>query len=302
MTKPSTKPSTRLSALLLLLCFALPAARAEEVDTYAWPAPDSRIVSQGYIPRTHEAIDIAGRPGDSVVASRDGTVVYALTGCKNQDGLETGIRCSARTGCSKRSMDNYPLDGFCNYGFGNGVVLRHSDGAYTVYAHLSHIDPSLRRGKRVEQGLQLGGMGTTGRSTGVHLHFSVTAPSSPGFTKNRLDPAEVFPSFVYVATTDATQITAYSARLEGVFSFLGPMPEQVGILLGESPTALAPYPEYVDTEFPNLTYMKMVYDVDGIGGGPLRPGASYFWQCYAVQNGRMELGEVNRFTTLEDDR
>jgi len=294
------KRSIRPSALFLLFLFALPAAHAEEAGAYLWPAPHSRIVSQGYAPRAHEAIDIAGRLGDSIVASGSGTVIYALTGCKNTDGLQTGIRCGTRAGCSKRSVANHPLDGFCNYGFGNGVVLRHSDGAYTVYAHFSYVDPSLRRGRRVEQGLYLGDMGTSGRSAGVHLHFSVTAPRSPGFTKNRLDPAEVFPPFVYVATAGATEITAHSARLEGVFSFLGPVPEQVGILMGESPSLLALSPEYLDTEFPDLTYMKMVYDVDNIGGWPLRPGATYFWQCYAIQNGRMELGEIKRFTTLED--
>ena len=296
------KTLSRLSILLIAL-FALPAAHAayvEQAVEYAWPAPSVHIVSQGYIPRTHRAIDIAGKLGDAIVAARDGTVIYALTGCENVNGLETGILCGARTGCSKKSRENHPLEGFCNYGFGNGVVLRHGDGAYTVYAHLCYVEPSLRRGSRVAQGQYLGDMGSSGRSTGVHLHFSVTEPGSPGFTKNRLNPAEVFTPFVYVATTEALEITARSARLEGVFSFLGPPPERIGIFLGESESELVWSGEYFDVDFPDLTYMKMFYDVDHIDGRPLQPNSTYYWRCYAIQNGRVEFGEVRSFTTLED--
>ncbi|MDA9429147.1 Membrane protein [Enterococcus mundtii 1A] len=53
--------------------------------------------------------------------------------------------------------------------YGNYVVLRHSDGIYTGYAHLSRVDVSA--GQKVSQGQQLGLMGTTGPSTGEHLHF-----------------------------------------------------------------------------------------------------------------------------------
>jgi len=289
-----------IAAVLFCLLLLSPIAFAEEAHEYLWPVPHSRIVTQGYTPRTNGAIDILGQLGDSIVASKDGTLVYALTGCNNVDGLETGIRCARRTGCSKRSRENYPLDGFCNYGFGNGVVLRHSDGAYTVYAHFVHVEPSLRRGKRVVQGQHLGEMGSSGRSTAVHLHFSVTAPKSSGFTKNRLDPAQVFGSFAYVATTDAVDITAYRVRLEGLFSFLGPVPERVGILLGESESAMAISTEYFDVELPGRTYMKMYYDVDNIEGWPLLPGATYYWQCYVIQEGKMGLGEVRSFTMLEE--
>ena len=285
---------------MFCLLFLFSAALAEEAADHLWPAPSSRIITQGYARRAHPAIDILGQLGDSVVASRDGTVIYALTGCKNVDGLHTGRRCTQRTGCSKRSRENHPLDGFCNYGFGNGVVLRHSDGAYTAYAHFSQLEPALRRGSRVAQGQRLGEMGSSGRSTGVHLHFSVTAPKSPGFTQNRLDPAEALAPFVYVATTRAAQITSYRARLEGAFSFLGPVPERVGIFLGESESALEMSTEYFDVDFPDLTYMTMYYDVDNIEGLPLEPGVTYYWQCYAIQSGQMELGEVKRFTMEKD--
>ncbi|MFF9058942.1 M23 family metallopeptidase [Streptomyces sp. NPDC014882] len=59
----------------------------------------------------------------------------------------------------------------CGDGFGNQVVVRHPDGYFTQYAHLSRID--VRRGGRVAAGQRLGLAGATGNVTGPHLHFEV---------------------------------------------------------------------------------------------------------------------------------
>jgi murein DD-endopeptidase MepM/ murein hydrolase activator NlpD len=55
--------------------------------------------------------------------------------------------------------------------YGNLVVIRHADGLETRYAHLSRVD--VKVGDEVPQGAQIGAVGTTGRSTGPHLHFEV---------------------------------------------------------------------------------------------------------------------------------
>jgi murein DD-endopeptidase MepM/ murein hydrolase activator NlpD len=64
-----------------------------------------------------------------------------------------------------------------NGGYGNYVVIRHPNGAQTLYAHLSRSDVGV--GSYVTQGQVIGAMGNTGRSTGPHLHFEVRGASNP---------------------------------------------------------------------------------------------------------------------------
>jgi murein DD-endopeptidase MepM/ murein hydrolase activator NlpD len=54
-------------------------------------------------------------------------------------------------------------------GFGNVVMVKHSNGNMTVYAHLSRIN--VQRGQNVAQGQNIGLVGATGWATGPHLHF-----------------------------------------------------------------------------------------------------------------------------------
>lgn len=88
--------------------------------------------------RTHKGIDIAGTLGTPVYAARAGTVITA------------------------QYKDN---------GYGNMVEIDHGDGLVTLYAHLNSIECQV--GDEVIPGLLIGTMGSTGRSTGVHLHFEV---------------------------------------------------------------------------------------------------------------------------------
>jgi murein DD-endopeptidase MepM/ murein hydrolase activator NlpD len=61
--------------------------------------------------------------------------------------------------------------GWNNWGYGYRVVIDHGNGYSTTYNHLSVI--SVRSGQVVGKGQQVGLMGSTGRSTGPHLHFEI---------------------------------------------------------------------------------------------------------------------------------
>ncbi|MDO7285907.1 lysozyme family protein [Shouchella clausii] len=71
-------------------------------------------------------------------------------------------------------------------GYGNTVILKHSDNLYTLYAHMSSL--SVSGGQQVSQSQQIGICGSTGNSTGPHLHFEV----SPQPLRNQVDPYPYF--------------------------------------------------------------------------------------------------------------
>ncbi|MCH9780998.1 MAG: M23 family metallopeptidase, partial [Alphaproteobacteria bacterium] len=60
-----------------------------------------------------------------------------------------------------------------NGGYGNYILLRHNSEYRTAYAHLHRFAPGMRKGVRVKQGQTIGYVGSTGRSTGPHLHYEV---------------------------------------------------------------------------------------------------------------------------------
>ncbi|MFH1601452.1 MAG: M23 family metallopeptidase [Candidatus Shapirobacteria bacterium] len=103
--------------------------------TFVWPT--SGRITQNFV-WYHPGTDIANKSGPVVVAADAGQVVSVI---------------------------------YARYDYGNHVVLDHGNGYRTLYAHLSSI--SVSAGQTVSQGQQIGIMGSTGRSTGVHLHFEV---------------------------------------------------------------------------------------------------------------------------------
>ena len=107
--------------------------------TFAWPTIGGYVSSQkGYRwGRKHEGIDIA-RPSNYTIAASDNGIV---------------------TTAGRHAT------------YGKYIVVDHNNGFETLYAHLSKINVSV--GQVVEQGSTIGIMGSTGRSTGTHLHFEV---------------------------------------------------------------------------------------------------------------------------------
>jgi murein DD-endopeptidase MepM/ murein hydrolase activator NlpD len=81
-----------------------------------------------------------------------------------------GVDYAAPTGTPVRTVGDGTVDfaGWQN-GYGNVVEIKHTNERSTLHAHLSRID--VRKGQRVEQGMRIGAVGSTGWSTGPHLHF-----------------------------------------------------------------------------------------------------------------------------------
>lgn len=116
-------------------------------ERWADPIRDARLTSRfgpridpinGHRGKMHRGIDFAAPMGTPVLATASGTVVLA---------------------------------GWCSRGTGNCVVIDHGDGWKSQYFHLSRVD--VAAGAQVGQGQRVGALGSTGRSTGPHLHFQI---------------------------------------------------------------------------------------------------------------------------------
>lgn len=105
---------------------------------FVWPTTDHTISGYAYDGGVHPAIDIGGQIGNSVFATDSGVVVYA---------------------------------GWSDYGYGNLIAIDHGNGWQSAYAHLSAIGVSC--GQSVYQGGYIGALGSTGNSSGPHLHFEL---------------------------------------------------------------------------------------------------------------------------------
>lgn len=83
-----------------------------------------------------------------------------------------GIDFAAPVGTPIRAAGDGVIDfAGAQGGYGNVIVVQHGSVYSTAYAHMSRIAPGMRRGSRVSQGEVIGYVGTTGWSTGPHLHY-----------------------------------------------------------------------------------------------------------------------------------
>ena len=115
-----------------------PLSKPRQGPKYQWPTKG--VFTSGYgwrWGRMHKGIDIANNTGTSIHAARDGEVTYA---------------------------------GWMG-AYGYLVEIAHEDGESTRYAHNSRL--MVRKGQQVRQGTRIALMGSTGRSTGPHLHFEI---------------------------------------------------------------------------------------------------------------------------------
>ena len=111
---------------------------------FIWPSNNHTLSGFDYSPSTnHWGIDIAGNEGEAVYSTDAGVIVYA---------------------------------GWNNYGYGNMIMVDHGNNFQSLYAHLSAINVIC--GQSVGQGDVIGAIGSTGHSSGSHLHFEIRSLSS----------------------------------------------------------------------------------------------------------------------------
>lgn len=114
------------------------------------------------------------------ISSSYGSRVHPITGRRTfHDGVD--IAASHGSGVYAYS-DGRVIEARYNGGYGNNIVIDHGNGLKTRYAHLSRI--SVRAGQKVQTGQRIGSVGSTGVSTGAHLHFEVI---KNGQTRNPLN-------------------------------------------------------------------------------------------------------------------
>lgn len=125
---------------------------------------------------SHGAIDInPGEGANIIIAAKDGKILRV------EDTASSG-------------------------GYGNSVVIEHSDGYYTRYSHMSSIEPTITEGLEVKKGQALGIMGTTGKSTGVHLDFTIYQGGTSH--SNRIDPLDFYVTEPEYGSIDPNTITS----------------------------------------------------------------------------------------------
>jgi murein DD-endopeptidase MepM/ murein hydrolase activator NlpD len=94
--------------------------------------------------------------------------------------MHTGVDFGAPTGTPIRSAGSGVVDLAGRHGaYGIAVVLKHGAKYKTLYAHMSRLAAGIRSGAQVNQGQIIGYVGTTGRSTGPHLHYEVRVNDRP---------------------------------------------------------------------------------------------------------------------------
>ena len=110
-----------------------------------------------------------GKPAHGLISSAYG---YRKDPFHKRKAFHSGIDFDSNHGVSVKSTADGVVERAGWYkGYGKCVIIRHENGYKTLYGHLSRI--SVKRGQKIESGEVIGRVGSTGRSTGPHLHYEI---------------------------------------------------------------------------------------------------------------------------------
>ncbi|MFQ5564318.1 MAG: peptidoglycan DD-metalloendopeptidase family protein [Parvularculaceae bacterium] len=147
--------------------------RTKEKSYYRFASPGARVRVEYYDAAGQSAKRLLMKtPIDGArLSSRFGTRRHPILGYAR---AHKGVDFAAPRGTPIKAAGDGVVERANRYGsFGNYIRIRHANGYKTAYAHLKAFRRGIRSGRRVEQGQIIGYVGTTGRSTGPHLHYEV---------------------------------------------------------------------------------------------------------------------------------
>jgi murein DD-endopeptidase MepM/ murein hydrolase activator NlpD len=134
--------------------------------------------------RTAVARGLAPQPTLTVPVQRSGKKLF----------MHEGVDLAAPNGTPiYAASDGIVIDSASNGGYGNWIHIEHSASLSTVYGHLSAFASGIRPGVQVKEGQLIGFVGSTGHSTGPHLHFEIVSNGKPvdPFTFRGIKPTQL---------------------------------------------------------------------------------------------------------------
>ncbi len=190
MKKIKQSIAALLTVLFLLSPMVLTITASAGV-TLVWPVPGYTKLTQGY--HLGSAIDIGDSP------SKNATIVSATSGT-----VTNVFKCTQQHYGQSMGSNGIKCDGF-----GTGVVIKGSDGRFYGYAHMkaNSIPSNIYVGATVSAGQEIGKIGTTGNSSGNHLHFQITTGTYYNFNSN-INPLNE--TYNYIGTEHTHQYNTYA--------------------------------------------------------------------------------------------
>lgn len=271
--KSKVKRLLILAMALIMVIGVFPATYASAATLY-WPVPGHTRLSQGF--HNGNAIDISDGSisGATVVAAMGGTVTHIFL-CGTQHYGDSSANCC--------------------YGFGTGLVIKGDDGRIYQYAHMqaNSIPSNVYRTAYVKAGQTIGRVGTTGNSTGYHLHFGISYgnywnasginPQNESYIYST--PSQSLFTSVWVENVTETNATVYATMpltyVQNAGCYIGTSQSNMDIRL-------------MDNTYSNVS--KMWFNMNEYKV-TLKPGTVYYYRLFVIINGVEYKSEIKQFTT-----
>ena len=243
----------------------------------------------------HKGIDLTISKGTAVYAAKSGTVVTVYTGCTNTNGASSNGKDCKAAGCTTSNKvymngSGYKAGYYCNNGMGNGIIIKNDDGKYCYYGHLSKINVKVN--DTVTPSTKIGEVGSSGCSTGAHLHFAVSSGKNSGTYYNPF--SYVFPGYKITLSNNGS--SSVNPRFQIDFPWKDFEASKCKIFFGTSSSSLNSTSE--DNKV-NAAYC--FYDL-GKKFGNLTKGKTYYIKVAVTKDGETFTSSICSFVAGSGDK